>query len=974
MSVIGALIVIGEAIVAGGVATVVAIGEGIAAIGAGTAALIGIGEVSALAATAIGSGVISGTITALRGGSLEDVLKSAVIGGVTAYVGGTVGNYVSESVTAGVSGVTVGPPTAGAVAAGNLAGNVASGVTRAAIMGQDLQRGALMGVAASTTSLLNVSPDFRALPDSVKNVVSVSASTLIQGGNVKEAAVRAALVSSGIVQKAMSQSPELKAFMEDPKNKYAAEIALTTLNTSLAAAVVGADVSKSTENALVTSTIDQMSKAFKEGYSTKVTTAQAKYADALAAEKKIEPNYAKQKEYLNTYDSLYKDLQAREKAQGDALFEYNAKKAEFEAFRDSGEIKNNQFVINGNNFTIAYNDYIKNLNTAADEANKQIAYTKTAFDNGIPQLEKIKTDLGKLQQDAIPLEQAYVAKVEDVNKYTNEVVTEGQKFVDGTNKAVVSTLYPEFNAAEYAKVNALGNGVDPYTHYINAGKKEDAPINYADAVSKDFADHGLTVPPSIAKEFVGKMSAADNPVDALDDYFAQRTLTPEEVMAKATKAGVSLTTEEAAQLAGFGDKAKLTTNLDNYLGVITRNPSEYMQQYGNQLAGLADTIVDGKHVVDVKAAEGKETDPYLFPDSGSIYRIGSGQKASAPYTFTNQLGESFLAANVTHSDGSVYRVMYDPTTDTHKQIELYSPSGEVVGGDKQLPEVGVTDKPNTLTTDEIAKLTPTERNELLRSSVISPEERAAIIKMQGDAGDTKTIAELTPRELLEFAKQKAIKGVSDIQTAAVNTAEKSTTTTTTGGTTTTPPTDTTTPTTGGKPTDTTTTTPPVDTTTGGKPTDTTTTTPTDTTTTTSGGKDTTTTPPTDTTTPPQTDTTTPPVDTTTTPPTDTTTTPPTDTTTGGTKPTTPTGGVGNISNPAQLQQRQQRTNQLMSLLGLDGSGGTGQQQVNVKAPELAKINYIYDISGPSIFAGPYNTSLDGTETGTVDDLRKIMKR
>ena len=62
----------------------------------------------------------------------------------------------------------------------------------------------------------------------------------------------------------------------------------------------------------------------------------------------------------------------------------------------------------------------------------------------------------------------------------------------------------------------------------------------------------------------------------------------------------------------------------------------------------------------------------------------------------------------------------------------------------------------------------------------------------------------------------------------------------------------------------------------------------------------------------------------------------------------------------------------MSLLGLGGSGQQ-QQQINVKAPELAKINYIYDISGPSIFAGPQGNSLYGTETGTVDDLQKIMK-
>jgi hypothetical protein len=1092
MSVVGSLFVIGSGIIAGGVAVVTAIGAGVAALGTVAAGAIGLTGLSSIAVTAIGSGIISGTITAIKGGSLGDVLKSAVISGATAYVGGSVGNYVSKSVTAGVSGSIVGPPTAGAVAAGNLAGNVAAGVTRSAIMGQDLQRGALLGVAASTTSLLNVSPEFRNLPDSIKNVVSASTSTLIRGGDVKEAAVIAAITSGNIIQRGLNQSPELKAFMDDPKNKYATEIALTTMNTALAAALTGGDVSKSTEDALVVATIDQMGQAFNEEFTEKVTTAQKKYAKAEKTAEQLKSNYDKQKGYAAQYEKVYAELTDAEKFQNDAIAKFNAKKADYEKLNNDGYIEDNQFYSaarreyeNGDVVyeeptlqTEAYNEKVKALNEAADEANKQIAATKAVFDAKLPQLQQAEADIKQLQDAALPIEQVYAAEVKEVNEYASKVSDIGQKFVTATNKSIVSTLIPDFNAKEYSKINALDDDVDPYTHYIEFGKTEKAPINYADAVSKDFSDIGLNVPPSIAKDIATKIGTSDKPVDALDQYFADRTLTPEEVMEKATKAGVSLTVQEATELAGFGDKAKLTTNLDNYLGVITRNPSEYMQQYGNQLAGLADTVIDGKRVVDVNVLEGKETDPYLFPDSGATMRVGSGQKASAPYTFTNQLGESFAAANVTHSDGSVDRIMYDSATDTYKKIQLVSAGGK----ENTLPGVEVTGNKQTLTTDEIAKLTPTERNELLRSSVISPEERAAIIKMQGDSGGTKTIGELTSRELLEFAKQKAIKNVNDIKIATVKepgtsgttTPPKDTTTpptdTTTGTTTTppvdttTPPKDTTTPTTGGTtgttttpPVDTTTppkdtTTPPVDTTTpttggttggtGGTDTTTppidtttpttggttggtggtdTTTPPKDTTTTTggtntTGGTDTTTppkdttTPPVDTTTPPV-DTTTPPVDTTTppvdttTPPVDTTTppvdttTPPVDTTTPPVDTTTPpkdtttppkdtttppkdtkqpTGGVEDI---ARLQQRQQRTDRLMSLLGAMGGGGGGgggsggqQQQVNVKAPELAKINYIYDISGPSIFAGPLSDSLDGTETGTLDDLQKLLKR
>ena len=62
-----------------------------AAIGAGVAAAIGLGTVGTLAATAIGSGIIAGGMTAIQGGGVGDVLKSAILGGATSYIGGSIG-------------------------------------------------------------------------------------------------------------------------------------------------------------------------------------------------------------------------------------------------------------------------------------------------------------------------------------------------------------------------------------------------------------------------------------------------------------------------------------------------------------------------------------------------------------------------------------------------------------------------------------------------------------------------------------------------------------------------------------------------------------------------------------------------------------------------------------------------------------------------------------------------------------------
>ena len=575
-----ACVAVAAAIGSAVVATVAAVGAAVAAIGTAVAGALSLGTISTLAATAIGSGVISGTITAIQGGSLEDVLKSAVVGGATAYVGGAVGNAVAGSVTSALTPAGT-AATATATAVGTTAGNIAAGVTRAAIMGKDLERGAILGLAASTTSLLKLSDTYNALPTTAQDIISASASTLIRGGDIKEAAVEAAISSSNIIQKALGQSPELKAFMDDPANKHVTQIALTTLNTSLAASLLGGDVSKSTEDALVVASIDEMGKVFKQEFTTKVKEAQTKYAEAEKTATQLKPNYDKQKEYVNTYESLYNDLKVKEKNQNDAIAKYNAVKADFDEMNSKGEIVNGQFIFNGIEMTSTYNEKVAALNSAADAANKQIKDAETVFASSIPKLEKIQADLEVLKAEALPIEQVYAAQIEEVTRTTNDVVADSEKFTNSVNKAIVTTTHPDFNAEEYAKLNALGGGVDAYTHYVSQGRKEEAPINYADAAVQEFTDNGLTVPKNIAETIANHMREMEKPVDALDEYFAEHTLTPAEVKAQAAKTGIKLSDDDAVQLSGYGDKTKLTERLGTYLTDKTASDAKLVETKAN---------------------------------------------------------------------------------------------------------------------------------------------------------------------------------------------------------------------------------------------------------------------------------------------------------------------------------------------------------------------------------------------------------
>ena len=168
-----AFFVVVPAVGAGIAAVGSAITAGLATIGTAVAGAVGITATGTLA-TAIGAGTISGAITAVQGGDLGDVFKSAVIGGATSYFGSTIASEIAGSVTASAA------TTAADLGYGSLASSlystseavIKSGLTsafNAALTGRDvtdalitggLTGGISEGLSVGVASLLEDVPEW----------------------------------------------------------------------------------------------------------------------------------------------------------------------------------------------------------------------------------------------------------------------------------------------------------------------------------------------------------------------------------------------------------------------------------------------------------------------------------------------------------------------------------------------------------------------------------------------------------------------------------------------------------------------------------------------------------------------------------------------------------------------------------------------------------------------------------------------
>ena len=121
-----------------------------AAIGSAVASAVIGSTVSAAVATAVGSGLIAAGVTAVSGGDANDVLKAAVVGGGSAYLGNLAGAKAGAAAQAAGYSDEVSNVMSAAASGG--AENTAQALGYGADIGEALQEGAVGALAAGATA------------------------------------------------------------------------------------------------------------------------------------------------------------------------------------------------------------------------------------------------------------------------------------------------------------------------------------------------------------------------------------------------------------------------------------------------------------------------------------------------------------------------------------------------------------------------------------------------------------------------------------------------------------------------------------------------------------------------------------------------------------------------------------------------------------------------------------------------------
>jgi hypothetical protein len=342
---------------------------GIIAVETGVAAVIGTALVGAVTtatvstavATAIGSGVISAGLSVAQGASVSQALKSAVVGGITSYVGASIASSVTSSVSAAA---TEAGYTSIAANIGKVAGAMAGGGSQAA----------LSSVITGKGDPLQM---------------------LIKGGLT-------AGLTSGVMQGVNEVTSKIPGFSDLAKDYGAAGAATQrAVNAGLAAGVLGKDTDKAVVNSVLSSMLgvgkDYVSQGLKDGS----TALQAAYNNATKTGDALEGNVKRQDEIVKDYNSSVEAIEAKRQAIQDDLDTYNEKKALY----DEGAIGVEEV-----------NKYAERVNNAIPGYDAERATVEAKLATLSTELDGLKTQLPTLEQTLLAQKTTLDTSVADFQK------------------------------------------------------------------------------------------------------------------------------------------------------------------------------------------------------------------------------------------------------------------------------------------------------------------------------------------------------------------------------------------------------------------------------------------------------------------------------------------------------------------------------------------------------------------------------
>jgi hypothetical protein len=582
------------------VVLVAAAATGVAAtIGTAVAATLIGATVSTAAATAIGTGIIAGTITAAQGGSVSDVLKSAVVGGVATYVGGYVGDVVGTSVASAT----------GSTLAGSIVGNVASGVAQAVVRGQDLEKGAIAGFASSAGTLLGQIPGFSDLPKPVQAAVTATARTAVAGGSVPEAVARSLITSTGILDSAIKSIPGSSTVLADASNGDAIKLVTGTLSGALTAALQGKNVGDAAQRALINTSADILAKNLfdsvaREQLKKDVAATQAKYNTAQDAQNNLKSNYDSQVYYVDKINGIVDTVKSMGTEHQKLVDDYNTKRATWQQLVDSGD-------------TSGANAYVENVNAAAKAADDYVAKYNKYWEDNKGTLDTYKAKLGDLQKVYPDLETKYTDAAKVLQDASSALGKNVGTFTDNSNKSFVTALDPTFNAAEYRAINNLPADADVYEHYLSTGMSAGLPTNAKAAEPYVAADKNRIIEEIAAVRGVSVNQLSSSDRAAISKQLTDTYGTNVGALDKVTGAALAEQAGGVDKLLPASVRDGFKVNTDNVFGAWKTPPTDTYKMLDGFRYATTEEVNRGLATSDV-TKDGRQVWVYKDTGQGSV--------------------------------------------------------------------------------------------------------------------------------------------------------------------------------------------------------------------------------------------------------------------------------------------------------------------------------------------------------------------
>ncbi len=403
--------------------------------------------------------LIQGASVAAQGGDIKQVLQASA----KAYVAGKIGSEIGGAVGSSVGDVA-------GQSAGQIIGSATGSASVAAITGGDPVEAFIAGGAlASVPVIMGESEYFSDINTKIKNDTATA-------GEIATYTAAQTLITSAVTGKEVNEelvaATAASAYLGgellktvDPDNNFSeAETALVMdmVDSSMKTYITGGNI----QDAVMRDIVKYGSKEFKDYMEDDIGPAVRrtfnKYASLESKAEELDENTTLRKtaldnfaRYENEYEAEVNQLVKKEQKAIDAREEVQAGTMTIEEA----------------------NMYVEDYESSRTLLEERIDnYYETNLENAAEEYVKYEDILTEITAD-------YSELITEFEQEADQIDEKLQPAYDNLKRSFVQSMDTNFNPEEYAEIAALPEDVDPYDHWLQIGQYDKLPTNYDTAKS-----------------------------------------------------------------------------------------------------------------------------------------------------------------------------------------------------------------------------------------------------------------------------------------------------------------------------------------------------------------------------------------------------------------------------------------------------------------------------------------------------------